>query len=106
MSNLLSFLFHLSKLIIIFLFKKLVGTNILKISIENYVRGKRKPQMIRIHHLKKRKREVKENPKLRGQWNVPMFGGQWNIPMFSGQWNIPSFVANGMFQCLVANGIF
>jgi hypothetical protein len=42
MSILFSFLFHLPRLIILFLFKKLVRTSILKISIENYVRGKKR----------------------------------------------------------------
>jgi hypothetical protein len=40
MSILFSFLFHLPKLIIFCLFKKLVGTSIFKISIKNYVQGK------------------------------------------------------------------
>jgi hypothetical protein len=43
-----------------------VGTNILDISIENYVRRKRKPPMIRVCLLKKRRREVKVDPKLGG----------------------------------------
>jgi hypothetical protein len=39
-----------------------MGTNILKIQIENYVR-KRKPQTIRIHPLKRRRRKkVKKDP--------------------------------------------
>jgi hypothetical protein len=67
--------YHL--LIIIFLFKKLVGISILKISIKNYVRGKREPPMIRICLLKRKKKEVKQDPKLDGQRIVPMFGGQW-----------------------------
>jgi hypothetical protein len=33
--------------------------------------GKKKPRMIRIRLLKGRKREVKVDPKLGGQWNVP-----------------------------------
>jgi len=45
--------------------------------------------MIRVRLLKKRRREVKLDPKLGGQWNVPMLGGQWNVP---------SLVTNGMFQ--------
>jgi hypothetical protein len=44
--------------------------------------------MIRIRLLKRRRREVKVDPKLGGQWKVPKFGGQWNVP------------------CLVANGMF
>jgi hypothetical protein len=35
--------------------------------------------MIRVRFLKRRRREVKVDPKLGGQWNVPMFGGQWNV---------------------------
>jgi len=31
--------------------------------------------MIRICFLKKKKKEVKVDPKLGGQWNVAMFGG-------------------------------
>jgi hypothetical protein len=45
--------------------------------------------MIRTYPLKRRRREVKEDPKLGGQWNVPMLGGQCNVPMFSGEWNVP-----------------
>jgi hypothetical protein len=36
--------------------------------------------MIRIYLLKRRKKEVKVDPKLGGQWNVPKLGGQWNVP--------------------------
>jgi len=32
---------------------------------------KKKFPMIRVHLLKRRKREVKVDPKLDGQWNVP-----------------------------------
>jgi hypothetical protein len=57
--------------------KKVVGISFFKIQIKSYVR-KRKPQMIQIHPLKRRKRkEVKEDPNL---------------------------VANGRFQCLVGLG--
>jgi hypothetical protein len=48
-----------------------VGISIFKISIENYVRGKREPPMIRVRFLKRRRRGVKVNPKLSDQWNVP-----------------------------------
>jgi hypothetical protein len=76
------FILHLSPstlLIIIFLPRKVVGINIIKIQIQNYV-GKRKPQMIRICPLKRRRRkDVKEDP---------------------------NSVANGRFQCLVALGRF
>jgi hypothetical protein len=47
-----------------------VGTNIFKISIENYVRGKREPTMIQVHLLKKKRREVKVDPKFGGQWKM------------------------------------
>jgi hypothetical protein len=57
------------RLIIFFLFKKLIGTNI-RDWIENYVQGKKKPPMIRIRLLKRRRKEVKVDPKLGGQWNV------------------------------------
>ncbi len=82
------FSYHLPKLILIFLLKKVVGINIFKICIENYVRGKREPQMIRVYPLKRRRREMKEDPKLGGQWKVPMLSGQWNVPMEGGQWNV------------------
>ncbi len=73
------FFHHLPRLIILLLQKKVVGINIFRIRIENYVR-KKEPQMIWIHPLKRRKRkEVKEDPKL---------------------------VTNGRFQCLVALGRF
>ncbi len=42
--------------------------------------------MIQVRPLKRRKREVKVDPKL---------GGQWNFPKFGGQWKVPSLVANG-----------
>jgi hypothetical protein len=35
--------------------------------------------MIRIRLLKRRRREVKLDPKLDGQCNVPKLGGQWNV---------------------------
>jgi hypothetical protein len=31
---------------------------------------------------------MKEDPKLGGQWKVPMLSGQWNVPMEGGQWNV------------------
>jgi hypothetical protein len=43
-----------------------VGRSIFKISTENYVRGKRKPPMMQVRLLKRRRREVKVNPKLGG----------------------------------------
>jgi hypothetical protein len=36
--------------------------------------------MIRVRLLKRRKMEVKVDPKLGGQWKVPLLGGQWNVP--------------------------
>jgi hypothetical protein len=39
----------------------------------------RKPLMTKIHLLKRRRREVKVDLKLGGQWSVPLFGGQWNV---------------------------
>jgi len=62
--------------------------------------------MIRIRFLKKRKRDVKVDPKLGGQWKVPclvangMFQAWWPMEgsMLGSQWNVSSLVANGMFQ--------
>jgi hypothetical protein len=72
------------RLIIIFLFKKLVETSI-QDWIENYVRGKREPLMIQVCLLKRRRREVKVDPKLGGQWNVPslVVNGMWRKNTFS-----------------------
>jgi hypothetical protein len=44
--------------------------HLLNIWIKNYVRGKRKPPMIRVHLLKRRRRGLKVDPKLGGQWKV------------------------------------
>jgi hypothetical protein len=44
--------------------------------------------MVRVRFLKRRRREVKVDPKFGGQWNVPMFGGQWNVPLLGGHWNV------------------
>jgi hypothetical protein len=44
--------------------------------------------MIRVRILKRKRKEVKVDPKLGGQWNVPLFDGQWNVPLFDGQWNV------------------
>jgi hypothetical protein len=50
--------------------------------------------MIQVHLLNKRRRKVKVDPKLGGQWKekekVPMFGGQWKV--------------KEKVFCLVANG--
>jgi hypothetical protein len=50
--------------------------------------------MIKVHLLKKRRRKVKVDPKLGGQWKekekVAMLGGQWKekekVAMLGGQW--------------------
>jgi hypothetical protein len=47
------------------------GNKYFQDSIENYVPGKREPPMIQVRLLKRRKREVKVDPKLGGQWNAP-----------------------------------
>jgi hypothetical protein len=62
--------------------------------------------MIQVHLFKKRRRKVKVDPKLGGQWKekekVPMLGGQWKekekVPMLGGQWKVLSLEANGRFQ--------
>jgi len=56
--------------------------------------------------LKRRRREVKVDPKLGGQWKVPSlvairrFQAWWPLEssMFGGQWKVPSLVVNGRFQ--------
>jgi hypothetical protein len=66
---------------------------------ENYLRGKRKFPM-------RRRREVKVDPKLGGQWNVPslvaigMFHVWWPLgcSMLGGHWDVACLVAIGMFQ--------
>jgi hypothetical protein len=35
--------------------------------------------MIRVRLLKRRRREVKKDPKLGGQWKDPKLGGQWKV---------------------------
>jgi len=70
---------------------------------ENYLRGKRELPMIRVRLLKRRRREVKVDPKLGGQWNVPnlvaigMFHACWPLgcSMLAGHWDVPCLVANG-----------
>jgi hypothetical protein len=47
----------------------------------------REPQIIRL--IKRRRREVKVNPKLGDQWNVPRLGGQWKVPRLGGQLKVP-----------------
>jgi hypothetical protein len=73
----------LPRLIILFLFKKLVGTSIqdwMKIMSEE----KREFPMIWVRLLKRRWREVKVGLKLGGQWNVPSLvaNGRWKETPF------------------------
>ncbi len=35
--------------------------------------------MIQVRPLKRRKKGVKVDPKLGGQWNVPLLTGQWKV---------------------------
>jgi hypothetical protein len=68
--------------------------------------AKRELPMIRVHLLKKKRREVKVDPKLGGQWKVPsleaigMFQAWWSLECskLGGHWNVPSLLAIGMFQ--------
>ncbi len=63
--------------------------------------------------LKRRRREVKVDPKLGGQWKDPNLGGHWKVPSLvaigriqawwpledpklGGHWKVPSLVAIGM----------
>jgi len=71
------------------------------------LRAKRELPMIRVRLFKRRRREVKVDPKLGGQWKDPKLGGQWKDPKLGsqwkdpklgGQWKVPSLVAIGMFQ--------
>ncbi len=43
-----------------------------------------------------------KDPKLGGQWKDPKLGGQWKDPKLGGQWKVPSLVAIGRIQSLVA----
>ncbi len=63
-----------------------MGTSILKIELKIMSGEKRELPIIRVRLVKRRRREVKVDPKLGGQRNVPMLGGQWNVT---------SLVANG-----------
>jgi len=73
---------------------------------ENYFRGERKLPMIRVRLLKRKRREVKVDPKFDDQWKVPclvangMFQAWWPMEgsMFGGHWNVPCLVAIGMFH--------
>ncbi len=96
---------------------------------ENYPRGQERLLTIRVRLLKRRRREVKVDPKLGGQWKDPKLGGQWKdpklggqwkdpklgghwkdpklggqwkVPKLGGQWKVPSLVAIGRIQSLVA----
>jgi hypothetical protein len=42
--------------------------------------AKRELPMIRVRLLKRRRREVKVDPKLGDQWKDPKLGGQWKDP--------------------------
>jgi hypothetical protein len=64
--------------------------------------AKRELPTIRVRLLKRRRREVKVDPKLGGQWKDPKLGGQWKDPKLGGQWKVPSLVAIGRIQSLVA----
>ncbi len=69
-----------------------MGTSILKIWIENYVRRKREPPIIRIPPLKGKENEGCEGRfQLGGQWKVPLLSGLWKVPLLSGPWKVPSF---------------
>jgi hypothetical protein len=59
---------QLPRLIILFLLKKLVKTSILKIELKIMFREKKKTSIIRVRLLKRRRRKVKVDPKLGGQW--------------------------------------
>jgi hypothetical protein len=60
---------------------------------------KRELLMIQVRLLKRRRKEVKVDPKLGGQWKekekFPLLGGQWKekgkFPLLGGQWNVPLF---------------
>jgi len=68
--------------------------------------AKREPPIIRVRLLKRRRREVKVDLKLGGQWNVPslvairMFHVRWPLEgsKLGGHWNIPCSVAIERFQ--------
>ncbi len=85
---------QLPRLIILFLLKKLVGTSILKIELKIMSREIKNPQWSEFAFLKRKKKEVKVDPKFSGQWKekekVPMLGGQWKekekVLLFGGQW--------------------
>jgi hypothetical protein len=55
--------------------------------------AKRNLPTIRVRLLKRRRKEVKVDPKLGDQWKDPKLGDQWKVP---------SLVAIGRIQSLVA----
>jgi hypothetical protein len=59
-------------------------------SIGNYVRGRRRAPKIQVSPLKRRRRKMKVDPKLGGQWKE-----KEKVPPLGGQWKVPSLVANG-----------
>jgi hypothetical protein len=59
---------QLPRLITIFFLKKLVGISILKIELKIKFGEEERPPIIRVCLLKRRKRKVKVNTKLGGQW--------------------------------------
>jgi hypothetical protein len=89
-----------------------VGTCIFKIRIENYVQGKRKPPMIKIHPFKEKEKEGGEGrsqfdgqwevPLLSGPWKVLMLNGQWKVLMLNGQWKVP--MLSGQWKVLMLSG--
>jgi hypothetical protein len=50
--------------------------------------AKRNIPMIRVRLLKRRRKEVKVDPKF-GQWKDPKLGGQWKDPKLGGHWKDP-----------------
>ncbi len=81
------FFHHLLRIIIFFFPKKVIGTSIFKIQIENYVRKRKEPPMIQIRPFKEKEKEGGEGrSQLDDQWKISMLGGSCKVPMFGGQW--------------------
>jgi hypothetical protein len=59
---------QLARLITLFFLNKLVKTNIFKIELKIMSGGKEEALIIRVRLLKRRRRKVKVDPKLGGQW--------------------------------------
>jgi hypothetical protein len=59
---------QLPRLIILFFLKKLVGISIIKIELKIMSGGKVKALIIRVRLLKRRRKKMKVDPKLGGQW--------------------------------------